>query len=65
MTPRGHQGFGYDPLFRPHESEKTFAEMSIEEKGIYSHRKKATDKLVLFLQTAGKPGNLMESKSNL
>ena len=46
---KGLQGFGYDPVFVPDGSEKTFAEMSIEEKNIYSHRRKATDKLLGFL----------------
>ena len=30
--PRGHQGFGYDPLFQPDGHERTFGEMSVEEK---------------------------------
>jgi XTP/dITP diphosphohydrolase len=47
---RGNQGFGYDPIFIPTGSGKTFAEMSIEEKNRFSHRKKATDKLVIFLK---------------
>ncbi len=47
---KGEQGFGYDPVFVPDGSHKTFAEMSIEEKNEYSHRRKATDKLVAFLQ---------------
>lgn len=46
---RGTNGFGYDPVFIPDGSDKTFAEMSMEEKGQYSHRKRASDKLVLFL----------------
>lgn len=36
--PRGTNGFGYDPLFYFPEIEKTFAELSAEEKSIYSHR---------------------------
>ena len=47
---RGEKGFGYDPVFVPDGSEKTFAEMSMEEKNKYSHRKKATEKLIDFLQ---------------
>lgn len=46
---RGEQGFGYDPIFIPTGSGKTFAEMSMGEKNSFSHRKKATDKLVVFL----------------
>ncbi|MEP7320063.1 MAG: RdgB/HAM1 family non-canonical purine NTP pyrophosphatase [Panacibacter sp.] len=46
---KGIQGFGYDPIFVPDGSEKTFAEMRMEEKNIFSHRKKATDKLIAFL----------------
>ena len=47
---RGEQGFGYDPVFVPLGADKTFAEMTMNEKNQYSHRKKAADKLVLFLQ---------------
>ena len=46
---RGTNGFGYDPVFIPDDSDKTFAEMSLDEKNKYSHRKRATDKLVIFL----------------
>ena len=46
---RGQQGFGYDPVFIPAGATNTFAEMSMEEKNLYSHRKKATQKLVVFL----------------
>lgn len=46
---RGNQGFGYDPVFIPDGSAKTFAEMEMEEKNQLSHRKKATEKLVVFL----------------
>lgn len=46
---RGAQGFGYDPVFIPEGGEKTFAEMSLQEKSLFSHRKKAVDKLVAFL----------------
>lgn len=51
---RGNQGFGYDPVFVPTGSAKTFAEMSIAEKNQFSHRKKATDKLVTFLNNFNK-----------
>ncbi len=46
---RGNQGFGYDPIFVPEGSEKTFAEMNLDEKSVYSHRRKATDKLIEYL----------------
>lgn len=45
----GTNGFGYDPVFIPEGSEKTFAEMTMEEKNQYSHRKKATAKFAAFL----------------
>jgi len=48
-TPVGHSGFGYDPLFIPLGTDKTFAEMDLKEKNLYSHRKKALDMLVAFL----------------
>jgi len=49
-TKRGSLGFGYDPVFVPDGSEKTFAEMEMEEKNRFSHRKKAMEKLVGFLK---------------
>ena len=48
---RGGQGFGYDPVFIPTGSTKTFAEMDMKEKNQFSHRKKATEKLVAFLNS--------------
>ncbi len=51
--PSGKLGFGYDPVFIPEGAERTFAEMTIEEKGKYSHRRKAADKLITFLQRHG------------
>ncbi len=48
---RGNEGFGYDPVFIPEGSLLTFAEMSIQEKSEFSHRKKAMDKLISFLQS--------------
>ncbi|MDP4261856.1 MAG: RdgB/HAM1 family non-canonical purine NTP pyrophosphatase [Bacteroidota bacterium] len=48
---RGTRGFGYDPVFIPDGSDKTFGEMSLEEKTKYSHRTKATEKLVAFLNS--------------
>ena len=42
--PRGEGGFGYDPLFIPTGYDKTFAEISPEEKNSISHRGKALQK---------------------
>jgi XTP/dITP diphosphohydrolase len=50
---RGDQGFGYDPVFVPAGSNLSFAEMGTTEKNAFSHRKKAVDQLVSFLQTEG------------
>jgi len=46
----GNGGFGYDPVFIPTGETRTFAEMTLAEKNQISHRKKAAEKLVLFLQ---------------
>lgn len=47
---RGKGGFGYDPIFIPNGKTKTFAEMNVTEKNSVSHRGKALDKLIDFLQ---------------
>lgn len=46
---KGNNGFGYDPVFMPDGSDKTFAEMDMAEKNKFSHRKKAMEKLINFL----------------
>lgn len=46
----GNQGFGYDPIFTPMGSQKTFAELSLKEKSQISHRGIAVQKLVDKLQ---------------
>lgn len=48
---RGGQGFGYDPVFVPLGDTRSFAEMGLAEKDHYSHRTRATQKLVTFLNT--------------
>lgn len=45
----GHEGFGYDPLFRPDGYDRTFAQMTSEEKNAVSHRARAVRKLAAFL----------------
>lgn len=45
--PRGNGGFGYDPLFIPNGYASTFGELSAPEKHAISHRKKASDELIL------------------
>jgi len=47
---RGTNGFGYDPVFIPEGSEKTFGEMQLAEKNIFSHRRRTMDKLISFLK---------------
>jgi XTP/dITP diphosphohydrolase len=46
---RGENGFGYDALFQPEGSSKTFAEMTKDEKNAISHRKRAFEKMLPFL----------------
>lgn len=46
----GNSGFGYDPVFLPEGSNRTFAEMTMEEKNVYSHRRKGLDKMLQFLK---------------
>lgn len=46
----GSGGFGYDPVFVPSGHDRTFAEMSSEEKNLISHRGIAVRKLVKFLE---------------
>lgn len=48
---RGNQGFGYDPVFMPQGADRSFAEMDMTEKDRYSHRAKAVQKLVAFLNS--------------
>ena len=52
--PFGEGGFGYDPIFVEDELNKTYAEMSQEEKNQVSHRGKALKKLLAYLRIKGK-----------
>jgi len=47
---RGNSGFGYDSIFQPNGYNKTFAELTLDEKNTISHRARALDQLVLFLR---------------
>jgi XTP/dITP diphosphohydrolase len=49
LQERGEKGFGYDAVFLPNNSEKTFAELSTEDKNQISHRAKAFDKFKEYL----------------
>lgn len=51
---RGERGFGYDPIFQPEESDLAFAEMSLVEKNMISHRGRAISALVDFLKSTNK-----------
>jgi len=50
-APEGTLGFGYDPIFVPDGETRPFGQMTLEEKNRFSHRRKAADQLVTFLQT--------------
>lgn len=50
----GHEGFGFDPLFVPDGYDRTFAEMTTEEKNAVSHRARAVRKLADYLHYIGK-----------
>jgi XTP/dITP diphosphohydrolase len=48
---RGNKGFGFDPIFIPDERpDKTFGELTIEEKNKISHRRRALKQLISFLK---------------
>jgi len=51
LKKQGKDGFGYDAVFKPNGFDKTFAEMTSEEKNTISHRAKAIQKLIYFLKT--------------
>ena len=56
LQARGEKGFGFDPIFIPMWTQKTFAEMELKEKTVYSHRSKALSKLALWFLNESKKG---------
>lgn len=50
LTPKGNNGFGYDPYFYDPIKQKTFAELTHEEKNQVSHRAKAFHQLIQFME---------------
>ena len=56
--PRGSSGFGFDPIFEPDEEpERTFGEMSVEEKNRFSHRAKALRKFAQWYKNYVPPAS--------
>ena len=51
QSPIGEKGFGYDAIFLPKGSTKSFAEMEMTEKGAISHRTSAIQKMVDFIKS--------------
>src|SRR5437870_9015788 len=49
-TPRGANGFGYDPIFIPDGLDQTFGELSADKKNVISHRAKALQAIRAFLK---------------
>lgn len=49
LEKRGKDGFGYDPIFKPRGYIQTFAELSLTEKNKISHRARALEKLIAFI----------------
>jgi XTP/dITP diphosphohydrolase len=58
-SPKGSDGFGYDPLFLHEKSGKTFAELNAEEKNKISHRRKALEEFMKIF-----PGMLINNENN-
>jgi XTP/dITP diphosphohydrolase len=57
-SPRGENGFGYDPIFVPNGFNETFAELTSETKNKISHRAQAAAALVRHFNTAPRSGEM-------
>lgn len=57
LEPAGSNGFGYDPLFVPEGFQRSFAQLTSEEKNAISHRAKALEKLEEILRARGTDRN--------
>lgn len=51
LTKLGEKGFGYDPIFVPENETRSFAQMTLQEKGEISHRGKAVRRLINYLSS--------------
>ena len=51
LTKLGKKGFGYDPIFVPKNETRSFAQMTMQEKGEISHRGKAVRRLINYLSS--------------
>ena len=51
---KGNAGFGYDPIFQPEGEDRTFAEMSLQEKNQMAHRARALEKFKVFVDQHAK-----------
>jgi len=52
VEPRGEGGWGWDPIFIPAHTDKTYAELTAEEKNAISHRRAALEKFKKYLNQA-------------
>ncbi len=52
LSRQGKEGFGYDPIFQPEGEKRSFAEMTSAEKNTMSHRGRALQAFIQFLQSS-------------
>lgn len=56
FEPQGQGGFGYDPVFIPSGETRTFGQMSLEEKALFSHREKALKSMLVIIKELVRSG---------